>query len=110
MRECDSARRFTVCVDDEEWTETRSLSEAAPDVNVFVVDRSTGRVMFGDGSQGRRPSDDAVVTVFYREGGGATRNSYVSITTRWPPRDGRYLVELSSGGVRINELAATSSQ
>src|SRR5512144_568409 len=98
MPESHSARRFTVRVDDEEWTETRSLRGAASDANVFVVNRSTGRVMFGDGTHGRRPSGDAIVTVSYREGGGATGNSYVSITTRWPPRDSRYLVALSSAG------------
>ena len=69
MHDSDSARRFTVRVDEEEWRETRSLGEAAPDDNVFLVDASTGRVVFGDGMHGRRPSGDAVVTVSYREGG-----------------------------------------
>lgn len=104
MHDSDSARRFTVRVDEEEWRETRSLDEAAPDDNVFLVDASTGRVVFGDGVHGRRPSGDAVVTVSYREGGGAAGNTYVSITTRWPPPDSGYVVALSSAGVRISEI------
>jgi len=41
MRESDTAQLFAVRVDDEEWREARSLSEAGPQDNVFVVDRST---------------------------------------------------------------------
>jgi hypothetical protein len=43
MRESDTAGLFAVRVDDEEWREARSLSEAGPEDNVFVVDRSTGQ-------------------------------------------------------------------
>jgi len=103
MRESDTAQLFAVRVDDEEWREARSLSEAGPEDNVFVVDRSTGQVVFGDGTHGRRPSDNAVVTVTYRDGGGVEGDAQVSITTRWPPSDRRYLVALSSVGFRISK-------
>ena len=107
MHESDSARPFTVRVDDEEWRETRSLSEAAPDDNVFVVNQASGTVEFGDGTHGRRPPDGSVVTVSYRAGGGAAGNACVSITTRWPPQDSRYVVALSAAGVRIGGIGGT---
>lgn len=104
MTESDSRRRFTVRVDGEEWEEAGSLNGAGPDDGVFVVDASTGRVVFGDGTQGRRPPDDAVVEVSYREGEGAAGNTRVSVTTRWPPSGRRYLVALSPAGVRIGAI------
>ncbi len=102
----DSARLFTVRVDDEEWRQTRSLSEAGPEDKVFVVD-STGRLVFGDGTRGRRPSGSATVTVTYREGGGTVGNELVSVTTRWPPPERRYVISLSSPGVRITRIDGT---
>jgi hypothetical protein len=104
MHESESgmARLFAVRVDDEDWSETRSLSGAGPEDNVFVVDRATGQVAFGDGTHGRRPSSDSVVTVTYRDGGGVEGDAQVSITTRWPTSDRRYLVVLSSAGFRIS--------
>jgi len=92
-----------VRVDNEEWKETLSLSEAGPEDNVFVVDRSLGQVMFGDGTYGRRPSADAVVTVSYRDGGGAANGEQVSIATRWPPMESGYRVALSSAGIGISK-------
>src|SRR5512143_3195584 len=106
MTENDSRRRFTVRVDGEEWKEAGSLRGAAPDDGVFVVDASTGRVAFGDGRQGRRPPDDAVVEISYREGAGTAVNTCVSVITRWPPSGSRYLVALSSAGVCIGALGA----
>lgn len=102
MQESDSARLFAVRVDDEEWTETPSLSEAGPEDRVFAVTRSTGQLVFGDGTHGRRPSGGAVVTVTYGGDAGAAGNARVSITTRWPPAESRYLVALSSAGLRIS--------
>ena len=103
MYRSDSAGVFAVRVDDDEWKETRSLGEAGPEDNVFVVDRSTGQVVFGDGTHGRRPSVDAVVTVSYRDGGGAAKGSHVSITTRWPPTKIGYRVALSPTGIGISK-------
>ncbi len=110
MHESDSARLFAVRVDDKEWRETRSLREAGPDDGVFVIDRSTGRVEFGDGTHGRRPPDGSVVTVSCREGSGAAGNTCVSITTLWPPRNGRYIVALSAAGVRIGGAGGSVEQ
>jgi len=101
MHRSDPAGVFAVRVDNEEWKETLSLSEAGPEDNVFVVDRATGQVMFGDGTHGRRPPVDAVVTVTYRDGAGVEGDAQVSITTRWPTSDRCYLVAFSSVGFRI---------
>jgi hypothetical protein len=102
MHESDSAGVFVVRVDDEEWRETRSLSEVGPEDNVFVVNHSTGQVVFGDGMHGRCPSGDAVVTVSYRDGDGAAGDAHFSITTRWPPTASGYLVALSPAGVCVS--------
>jgi hypothetical protein len=100
MHDDDRIQSFTVRVDDESWSEARTLAEAGPEDKIFVVD-SSGTVVFGDGTSGRRPAASAVVTVCYREGGGEGGNTQVSITTRWPPQAGRYIIALASAGVRI---------
>ena len=104
MTESDSTRRFTVRVDGEDWEEALSLSEAAADDRVFVVDEATGRVAFGDGAHGRRPPDGAVVAISYRDGEGAEGNTAVSVTTRWPPADCVYFIALSSAGIRVGAV------
>ena len=106
MRDSDKPTFFTVRVDDEQWREARHLAEAGPEDKVFVVD-STGTVVFGDGTNGRRPSAGAVVTVSYRDGGGEAGNAQVSITTRWPPRESRYVIGLAGAGVGIRDAGRT---
>jgi hypothetical protein len=106
MRDNNKAKSFTVRVDDEDWREARSLAQAGPEDKVFVVD-STDTVVFGDGTNGRRPSANAVVTVSYREGGGDAGNAQVAITTRWPPRESRYVIGLAAAGVRISRAGGT---
>jgi hypothetical protein len=103
MPDGDNEESFTVRVDNEEWGEVQSLAQAGPQDRVFAVD-STGTVVFGDGISGRRPSTDATVTVSYRQGG-AVGNVQVSITTLWPPREGRYLIALKPAGVCVNRAA-----
>ena len=104
MTKSDSTRRFTVRVNGEDWDEAGSLSAATADDRVFVVEEVTGRVVFGDGTHGRRPPDDAVVTITYRDGEGAEGNTGVSVTTRWPPAESCYLVALSSAGIGIGVI------
>ena len=106
MTESNSARRLTVHIDGEDWKEIGSLSHAAADDTVFVFDAATGRAIFGDGTHGRRPPDDSVVTISYHEGGGAEGNIGVSITTRWPAANRRYVVALSSAGIGIGQIGA----
>jgi hypothetical protein len=110
MTELDSRRRLTVDVDGERWEETKSLSEATAGDKVFVVDDATGHLAFGDGRHGRQPPQNAVVTVSYRDGGGAEGNTMVSIATRWPPAERRYLVAVSSSGIGVRALSGGTEQ
>ena len=53
-----------------------SLAEAGPDDHVFLVDVTTGTVVFGDGRHGRRPPDGAAITTTYRTGNGAVTQQF----------------------------------
>ncbi len=99
MDDAAAAGRYDVQVDGEDWRQVGSLDEAGPGDAVFVVD-DDGRLAFGDGRRGRRPPDGSLVAVGYRQGGGDS-DARVSVTTRWPPPDGRYVLELSPVGVRV---------
>jgi hypothetical protein len=103
MSDGDHGKSFAVRVDDEEWGEIQSLAQAGPEDRVFALD-STGTVVFGDGTSGRRHPAGATVTVSYRQGG-ALGNVQVSITTLWPPEEGRYFIALTSAGVRVSGAA-----
>jgi hypothetical protein len=108
LPDSDNGKSFAVHIGGQEWTQARSLDDAGPDDTVFVVD-STGAVTFGDGTHGRRPSSQSAVTVSYRQGGGRAGNVQVSITTPWPPPEGRYVVALAADrvGISLSELAGT---
>jgi hypothetical protein len=108
LAQTDDGKSFAVRVDDQKWTEVRSLDDAGPDDTVFVVD-STGAVTFGDGTHGRRPSSPSAVTVSYGQGGGTAGNVHVSITTPWPPAEGRYVVSLAADRVGISLSALTGA-
>ncbi len=61
------------------WSEVPDFFGAGPDDTVYVLNRSTGEVRFGDGSQGRIPVANAnnpqnVRAATYRMGGGARGN------------------------------------
>ncbi|HEX4459533.1 MAG TPA: putative baseplate assembly protein, partial [Polyangia bacterium] len=61
------------------WTELPDFFGAGPDDTVYVLDRSTGQVRFGDGNQGRIPVANAndpanVRATSYRVGGGTRGN------------------------------------
>lgn len=101
MATTDDAIALTVHVDQDEWRQIASLTDAGPDDRVFAVD-TEGRVTFGDGAKGQRPPDGAAVTIGYRDGGGASGNVLVAITTPWPPAAGLYRVELGPHGIGIS--------
>jgi len=61
-------------VDGVLWQERRSLVDRGPLDEVFVVDRESGTVSFGDGVQGRRPSTDTTILVTVGRGAGAAGN------------------------------------
>jgi hypothetical protein len=58
------------------WNETTVLFDAGPDDRVYVFDRASGELQFGDGVHGRIPPADVDnIRVFrYRTGGGAAGN------------------------------------
>jgi hypothetical protein len=62
--------RVTVLTDNEpeHWRQVEDLREAGADDAVFVLDRYSGEVRFGDGEHGRRPADGAVVRASYFNG------------------------------------------
>ena len=69
-------RRVSVMVDGRLWTEVRSLDEAGPDDEAFLIDVTTGVVVFGDGRHGRRPPAGAAITETYRAGSGEVTEQF----------------------------------
>lgn len=54
----------------ERWAEVEDLTASGPEDRHFVLDRSTGRVQFGDGVHGRRPEAGSHVEASYSYGSG----------------------------------------
>jgi len=110
MNRQDNAGGFHVLIDGEKWTEVTNLADTGSDDKVFVVDRTTGRIVFGDGTYGRQPKSGAEVTVSYRQGGGEAGNVQVSVTTPLPPRVGRFVVALTDQGIGVCTLGDSIEQ
>lgn len=102
--------QWTVTVDGTEWNAVENLGNAAADDPVYVVDPADGRIVFGDGSHGRRPPNDALVTVAWRVGAGEAGNTVLSIATRWPPAECRYFVALAPAGIGMGTAGARSAR
>jgi steroid delta-isomerase-like uncharacterized protein len=72
LEQQSSRERVTIDVDEGDglvpWHEVADLAASGPTDRHFVVDRDGGRIRFGDGKHGRRPSVGASVRV--RLGGG----------------------------------------
>ena len=56
-----------------------SLEEAGPDDQVFLIDVTTGAVVFGDGSHGRRPPAGATISETYRAGNGEVTEQFAGV-------------------------------
>ena len=58
------------------WTEVGDFYASGPDSRHYLLNRTTGRVTFGDGRRGRIPPalTDPIVARIYRHGGGAVGN------------------------------------
>jgi hypothetical protein len=79
--------RASVSVDGRRWRRLASaeaLAAASPDAHVFILDRESGAVRFGDGKHGRQPPPGSRVRVSYRQGAGAS-DVTVSWSGQWPP-------------------------
>ncbi len=63
-----------VRVGGREWTAVDSLVGSLPEDRHYELDRNTGEVLFGDGSHGAMPPEDAEITIDYLAGGGTAGN------------------------------------
>lgn len=74
----------------EDWKETQDFFGAKPDDQVYVLDRTTGAIRFGDGTHGAIPIANAnrpnnnVVARTYRYGGGKQGNVAAGKLTTLP--------------------------
>lgn len=76
-------------VGDQLWKETDDLLSAPPEVSresamLFVVDRESGRIQFGDGMHGARPGAGQVIQSSYDYGGGRQGMVGIGAITRAP--------------------------
>jgi len=72
----------TVTVGGDEWTRVDSFDASGPEDAHYVLDRSTGRLRFGDEVHGRVPEpDQPVVAERYVHGGGSDGN--LTPPVRW---------------------------
>ena len=63
-----------ILIDGEAWNEVDTFENRTPDEPVYVLDRTAGIVLFGDGKHGRKPPAGSRITATYRTGGGSTGN------------------------------------
>lgn len=66
--------KIAVSVNSRQWRLVSSFRGVGPDDAVFMLDLQTGRVRFGDGVHGAKPSVGSTITVSYRQGGGSFGN------------------------------------
>jgi hypothetical protein len=59
-------------VNNRRWKQSLSFRDAGPDEPVFVIDRQSGSIEFGDGVHGAIPSVGSTITVTYRYGDGSS--------------------------------------
>ncbi len=68
------AGTVTVTVDDHEWSLVSNLRDAGSSAAVYVLNRETGSIRFGDGVHGARPRVGSTITVSYSRGAGSVGN------------------------------------
>lgn len=79
-----SEPEFYLSVDGEPWKRVASLDSSSPDDRVFMVDRETGKIKFGDGVHGKIPPIGSRIKATYGYGGGSEGNVKGSaITLAW---------------------------
>jgi hypothetical protein len=74
-------KQIVVNVNKRWWKQLSSLRDAGPDEPVFIIDRQSGRIQFGDGVHGAIPSVGSTITVSYRYGEGSSGNIAKKIFT-----------------------------
>jgi predicted phage baseplate assembly protein len=100
------------------WQAVSDFSRSGPADRVFVVDRATSEIRFGDGLTGRLPvtsaNDESDITVSYESGGGTAGN--VGACSKWEavaatdaassPQFSAINLEPGDGGAETETLAA----
>ena len=73
--------QIVVNVNKRRWKQLSSFRDAGADEPVFVIDRQSGSIQFGDGFHGAIPSVGSTITVTYRSGEGSSGNIAKKIFT-----------------------------
>jgi hypothetical protein len=73
--------QIVVNVNKRRWKQLSSFRDTGPDEPVFVIDRQSGSIQFGDGVHGAIPSVGSTITVTYRYGEGSSGNIAKKIFT-----------------------------
>jgi hypothetical protein len=73
--------QIVVNVNNRRWKQSSSFRDAGPDEPIFVIDRQSGNIQFGDGVHGATPSVGSTITVTYRCGEGSSGNIAKKIFT-----------------------------
>lgn len=63
-----------ILIDGEAWNEVDTFENHTPNEPVYVLDRTAGTILFGDGKHGRKPPVGSRITATYRTGSGSTGN------------------------------------
>ncbi|MEU1802871.1 putative baseplate assembly protein [Streptomyces sp. NPDC019937] len=79
----DQLLEATLRLADERWTPVPDFTFGAPADRIFVLDRTEGALVFGDGLTGRIPRPGPDVHVAYATGGGQDGNG--GMTANWLP-------------------------
>lgn len=80
LREREFIKGFILEVDEEQgpkpWEEVEDFFRSGPNDHHYILNRTTGDILFGDGQQGRIPlaGINNIIARYYRYGGGARGN------------------------------------
>jgi len=101
-----------ILVDDDVWQVVESLEQAGSQDHVVTLDRKAGKIRFGDGRQGARPSAGSRISTTYRTGNGASGN-LTSISWQIPasglPDSVWFAWQLSPDSITISEINGNSN-
>lgn len=96
-----------VTVDGDVWEAVEDLDNSAPTDEHYVLDRTAGRVRFGDGVDGRMPDPSAtVVAERYVHGGGRDGNVPATSTLHFVDRERQVDDDLALGELSVTAASA----
>ena len=85
-------------------------SAAVPPTRVYVVDRESGEVRFGDGAHGTRPPQSAVIQASYSWGGGREGTVGIGVIKGSLPPDLKYFNPIPTWGGDPGETVADAER